>query len=271
MNTPDTNSLAAAVSRLQIHDHLCLIYETQEEQFAAIVPYVKIGLERHEKCFYIADDNTAAAVTEALRAGGVDVDAALKSGALVILTKQETYLKDGRFDPDQMIGVLKEATDQAKREGYAALRATGEMTWNLGGDPGAERLMEYEAKLNYFVPANDAIAICQYNRRRFRPEVIMDVLHTHPLAIFGGLVCKNFYYTPPDEFLKPELVAGRVDRLLHIIVERERAETKLQEHAAQLEKKNAELETLIKGFAGQEVRMAKLKEELRLLKQTSQR
>lgn len=270
MNSHDMTRLSSAISRLRPHDHLCLIYETQAEQFAAIIPYIKAGLERREKCFYVADDNTAAAVTDALRAGGIDVDSALQSGALTILTKQETYLKDGRFDPDQMIGVLRDATDQAKREGYSALRATGEMTWNLGGDPGAERLMEYEAKLNYFVPANDVIAICQYNRRRFRPEVIMDVLHTHPIAIFGGAVCRNFYYTPPEEFLKPGQVSLRVSRLLHNIVEREQAETKLQEHAAQLEKKNAELETLLKGFAGQEVRMAGLKEEIRKLKGKTQ-
>jgi hypothetical protein len=265
MNQQDLSRLAAAISRLHPHDHLCLIYETQEEQFAAVVPFVKAGLERREKCLYIVDDNTASAVLEAIRAGGVKVDSALQSGALVIFTKQDTYLKDGRFDPDRMICMLKAATDQARQEGYSALRVTGEMTWVLGGGPGVERLMEYEAKLNYFFPANSALAICQYNRMRFRPEVIIDVLSTHPLAIFGGLVCRNFYYMPPDEFLKPEQVSLRVERLLHNIVERAQAEAKLQERTVELEKRNAELETLLRGFTGQEVRMAELKEKIRKL------
>ncbi|HEX9046922.1 MAG TPA: MEDS domain-containing protein [Verrucomicrobiae bacterium] len=267
MHDPVITPLAAATARLRRHDHLCLIYETAEEQFSAIVPYIKAGLERHEKCLYIADDNTATMVLDALRRGGIAVEAALKSGGLAVLTKQDTYLKDGRFDPDRMIELLEEATDRALREGYSALRVTGEMTWNLGGDPGAERLMEYEAKLNYFLPMHNALALCQYNRRRFRPEVLMDVLYTHPLAICGGMVCRNFYYLPPDEYLKPELVARRLDWLLRNIVDREQAELKLQERSAQLEEKNAELETMLKGFAGQEIRMSELKEKLRKLEQ----
>ncbi len=43
-----------------------------------------------------------------------------------------------------MIRFLEEATDQAKAEGCKALRGTGEMTWYLGGDPGTEKLIEYE-------------------------------------------------------------------------------------------------------------------------------
>lgn len=38
--------LTEAIGRLQVHDHLCLIYETREEQFAATVPFIRLGLER---------------------------------------------------------------------------------------------------------------------------------------------------------------------------------------------------------------------------------
>jgi len=33
------------------HNHIALIYDTREEQLAAVVPFLKIGLERRgEKC-----------------------------------------------------------------------------------------------------------------------------------------------------------------------------------------------------------------------------
>lgn len=260
-----TGGLTAAIERLRVHDHLCLIYQTRQEQFAAVVPFVRIGLERGEKCYYIVDDNTAASVLAALCEGGIDTDTALASGALVILSKQDTYLKEGRFDPDRMLDLLRETMASAKREGYGALRVTGEMTWVLGGDPGVERLMEYEAKLNYFFPEHDALAICQYNRNRFRPEVIIDVIHTHPLAICGGQVCRNHYYVPPDEFLKPDQPTLQVERLLRNIIDREQVEARFRERTEELERKNAELETVLKGFVDRELRIAELKERIAVL------
>ncbi|MDD1621588.1 MAG: MEDS domain-containing protein [Methylococcaceae bacterium] len=224
----ELHDLIGAIEKIGVHDHLCLIYETQEEQFSAVIPFMKIGLDRGEKCIYIADDNTAAMVIAQMKTAGIDVAAGVDSGRLAIVSKQEAYLKQGYFDPDWMIDFLNRATDQAKAEGYSALRVTGEMTWVLGGDPGTERLMEYEAKLNYFFPDHDALAICQYNRNRFSPEVIKDVIFTHPLVICGGLVCRNFYYVPPDDFLAGEQPAKEIDRILANIINREKVEESLR-------------------------------------------
>jgi PAS domain S-box-containing protein len=228
-DTPSAREkLPATLEGLRVHDHLCLIYETREEQFATIIPFVRIGLKRGEKCVYIADDNSAAAVLAAMRGHGLDVDAALGGGALSVISKKEAYLREGYFDPDLMIGFLRETIEAAMNEGFTALRATGEMTWALGAEIGAERLLEYEAKLNYFIPENGIIAICQYNRKRFNPEVIRDIIRTHPLVIHGDMVCRNHYFVPPDEFLAKDSVYDEVDRLLMSIREREGAEVALR-------------------------------------------
>lgn len=221
---PPYKKLVKAIEEIGVHDHLCLLYENTQEQFAAIVPFMRVGLERGEKCVYIADDNTTTNVLKAMAQGGIETEAAIKSGSLAVLTKRETYLKHGYFDPDWMIRFLKEATDTAKAEGFSAFRVTGEMTWMLGGDPGSNRLIEYESKLNYFFPQNDALAICQYNMRQFSPELILDVIRTHPLVIYRGRVCRNFYYIPPDEFMLPNQQYLEVDRTLYNIIERERIE-----------------------------------------------
>jgi len=229
------HDLVRAIGKLGVHDHLCLIYETQEEQFSAVIPFMKIGLERGEKCVYVVDDNTAAMVINGMKGAGIDVESAVESGKLVIVSKQEAYLKQEYFDPDWMIGFLKRATDEAKAAGFSALRVTGEMTWVLSGDPGAERLMEYEAKLNYFFPENDALAICQYNRNRFPPEIIKHVIATHPLVICGGVVCSNFYYVPPDDFLGEKQPGKEIERLLANIINREKVEEELRRHQERLE------------------------------------
>lgn len=235
-NKNNSSGLVNAIEKLSVHNHLCLIYKNKEEQFAAAIPFVSIGLERGEKCIYIADDNTATEVLEAMRLGGIDVDAALKKGSLAVISKREAYLRNGYFDPDEMIQFLAESTTQAKKDGYSALRATGEMTWMLGGEPGTERLIEYEAKLNQFFPKNDCLALCQYNRNRFGPDILLDVIHTHPLVVVGNVVCKNFYYVPVEEFLKTgKGKSEEINRLLNNLIDREKEEKEHQFHLGFME------------------------------------
>lgn len=151
-----------------------------------------------------------------LVAGGVDVEPLLTKGQLVILTAKDAYLRDGEFDPDKMIALVRDQTEKALAEGYPALRATGEMTWALAGEPGSERLVEYESKLNEFFPGSKCYAICQYDRRRFDAEMLLDILHTHPRVLHGKEAYDNsrFYFVPPDSFLGTDRPNGVLDRLL---------------------------------------------------------
>ena len=38
-------------------------------------------------------------------------------------------------------------------------------------------------------------------RKKFNPEIILDIINTHPKIIYGDKVCDNFYYVPPKEFI----------------------------------------------------------------------
>lgn len=225
----DYSRLAEVVSKLGLHEHLCVIYDTQEEQFAAALPYLRTSLERGEKCLYIVDENTAAAVLDALGKGGTDVDRYLRSDALTIANKEETYLEQGRFEPDWMISFLTEATAEAGAARFSRVRTIlAEMTWALGTSNSTAKLIEYESKLNQFFRDHDARALCQYNRTRFSPELLLGVIHTHPLVVYGSMVCKNPYYVPPDEFLKPNEASQEVERFLQNILEWERTQQALR-------------------------------------------
>ena len=181
------------------HDHFAIIYDNPDEQLDFIVPYLRLGLERGEKSVFIHDDNSAETVIGAMERHGIDVGAATASGALSIITKSHAYLKNGDFDPDWMVDFLAQAVVDAKKEGYSAVRASGEMTWAVGPTGAAhDRLVEYECKLNAFFPDYDMSGICQYNRRRFRAQTLMHVIHTHSRVVFRGNVCENPYYIPAD-------------------------------------------------------------------------
>jgi PAS domain S-box-containing protein len=232
--------LISALERFGPHDHLCSIYENQQDHFAVAVPFIRIGLERHEKCLYITDAESLEAVRAAMLAGGIDVASALDSGALTLATKDQTYMRLGRFDPDWMFSYWRDAAEQARREGYDSLRATGETEWVVRGGPGLERWMEYECRLTHAMAESNAFALCQYNRNLFPPALILDVIRTHPVVIYRLTVCRNFYFVPPEEFLGEDPAANEVERLLTNVRERERLDDELHRAHAELEQRISE-------------------------------
>jgi len=265
MKTPAgrRTSLLEALERLGPHDHLCLFYGTRKEQFAVALPFIRLGLERGERCIYVADDNTVEVILAACRGAGLDTESAMRSGALTLATKRDTYLREGKFDPDAMIRFLEEATDAALAAGFPALRVTGEMSWALGGAPGADRLLEYESKVARFFARKLCVALCQYNHRRFPPEVLLGVIRTHGLVVWGGAVCRNVYYAPPQEFLKPWQPAREVARLLRSIGTRQQTEEALRKSLAALERSRGQLRALAASLVrSQEEERRRLSEEL---------
>ncbi len=226
--------LEQTLQEIQPGDHLCCIYQTEEEHRKVFTPFLRQGLDQGEKVLYIVDVRTADKILNYLRDAGVEVKPYKDWGQLEILTSQDSYMKGGVFDPDAMIALLKKETKKALSEGYHALRVTGEMTWALRNLPGTERLIEYENKLNDFLPKSKCMAVCQYDRRRFQPEILLDVLRTHPMAVIGPKVYSNFYYISPEKLLKQKPEVAEINHWIRNLEMHSKEVRELQERVKEL-------------------------------------
>lgn len=224
-----------AIKDLKPGDHLCCLFKTEEEHRALLTPFLRQGLERGEKVIYIVDAHTVEVVLDYLRKDGLRVEPYLASGQLDILTFDDVYIREGILDPDRTIALIRAETERALAEGYTALRITDEVTWALREMPSSERLIEYEAKLNEFFPGSKCLAICQYDRRRFDPTMLLNILATHPIVVIGTEVYDNFFYIPPKEFLGPNFQAAKLRHWLDNLTVRKRAEEALSEYTHRLE------------------------------------
>ncbi|MBE3138676.1 MAG: MEDS domain-containing protein, partial [Actinobacteria bacterium] len=184
--------------KIELGDHLCSIYNDFEVQISYIVPYMDIGLKKNHKCIYITDENSIESIINAFRIKGTNLSAYLEKGQFVFFTSNDTYLKDGYFDPDRMISLLKATEKTALKEGFGGIRVTGEMTWILSKLPGTERFMEYENKSNEFLPGSKATAICQYNESKFDKKILIEVIKAHPKVGINGLFYNNKFYKKPS-------------------------------------------------------------------------
>jgi PAS domain S-box-containing protein len=220
------DTLERQLVNLNVGAHVCPLYESAEEQLRALVPFFRAGIQQGEQCVYVADR----ANVDELRANGVGTQSQLEDRVVVVFTSRETYLRDGRFDPQTMIDFWRAADHRARLDGFRGIRVVGEMSWALGAEVDSRRLIEYEALLNNFLPQTRIRALCQYNSQRFKPDVVRDVLRTHPLAILGERLHDNPYFEPPGLVLEgSEVDRERLEWMIDRLVQRTQRELAVTE------------------------------------------
>ena len=224
--------------------HIGQIYQTEAEHRYIIMLFLQQGLEKNEKMISIVDAHTPKDILEYLKEEGLDVEKQLELGQFTLINPNESYTKNGVFDPDRMINLLKLETEKASNEGYSGLRITDEMTWALKGGSGFERLIEYETKLNNFFSGSNAAVICQYDKRRFDAETLSKVLPIHPIVVIGTEVYENHSYGSPEEFISQEPSEAILNNWISNLIQRKKQEAEREEILCSLRESREELTSL---------------------------
>ena len=175
--------------------HIAHFFRGEQERLSVLLPYIQAGLEAGDQCCLVTEGAASPMFQEHLRELGVDVEAALASGQLVV--------SEGGSNPQEMSAVFDSVISGAKSAGRDVIRIGGDMTWVLSKMPSAEKLLEWEAFYDKHIgPRAGFIALCQYDHTRFGGSAIMCALQTHPLSIIGNVVQQNPFYRDPEEVLQ---------------------------------------------------------------------
>lgn len=171
--------------------HVCAVHDRPEQVLETLARAFQAGLDRSERCVYIASEEAAQTVQEALSSAGTDVEDAFSRGDLIFMTSREDLLKDGsEFDPDHLIEAIKSVFGQTMEAGYAGLRLSADVPWLTRNVPGGERAMEFEEKADEIVnvAGTPLMAICQYRLSDLNPEETLDIMERHPLTLVGDQI-----------------------------------------------------------------------------------
>jgi hypothetical protein len=185
-------------NRFQQGQHICVLFNTAEEQIAIAAAYIADGLERGEQCLYAG--NSAAALKRfrlALQEHGIDAERAQKRGALITRLDSDVHVAGGSFDSERMLHVLNESLESALNAGYQGLRTCGDMSWLLTNPPGADQVVEYEALLNEFFRGARALGMCLYDRKRLSAAAVDHGIATHSTVVINREHKHNPFYELP--------------------------------------------------------------------------
>ena len=188
----------------QLHGlrHICAFFDSRDEQYQVLTPYLQEGIDRGDQVVTILESNSHPDHVSRLESAGVNVSDARQREQLKIMASEDTYVKDGVFVVDRMCNMLEEVLVGAKGTQYPYVRTVGDMEWALRNLDGVEDLIVYEARVNQMAPHHECTLLCAYDINRFSGRVIADVLATHSHVLMNGQVFENPHYVDPVTYLQ---------------------------------------------------------------------
>jgi hypothetical protein len=145
--------LAGAV--LDLSRHVCAFFNSKQEEYRVLLPFIKEGFEQGDKAFHIVQESWRPHHRRKLEEAGIPVEDAERRGQLEIRRWEDAYLRDGHFDQRRMLALIEEVLQGGKAQGFPLTRLVANMEWALEDRPGVTDIVEYETRLNYVLPRYD--------------------------------------------------------------------------------------------------------------------
>jgi hypothetical protein len=200
--------ISLAGSELGEVRHVCALFNSDDEEYRVLLPFIKDGFERGDKAIHVVNPDQRGEHLRRLTAAGIDTAAAQQQRQLDLRTSTETYLRDGRFDQDRMLEVFEQAASGNANGGFPLSRIVCRMDWAAEGRTHLDNLIEFESRVNDVWRRHDDAVICTYHLAQFSGDAVIDIMRTHPVVIIGGILQQNPFFVPPARFL-PEFRARK--------------------------------------------------------------
>jgi hypothetical protein len=206
-----TAPISFAGSQLAETRHVCAFFNTEEEEYRVLLPFIKGGFECGHKAVHVVNPHQRAEHIDRLIGAGLDPGSAEHSGQLEVRINTDTYLRDGKFDKDRMLNAFEQVASGNAPGGFPLSRIVCRMDWAAEGNSYTDDLIEFESRVNHIWEHHEDAVICTYHLGKFGGDTVMDIMRTHPMVIIGGILQRNPFFVPPSEFLQ-ELRERRATR-----------------------------------------------------------
>jgi len=206
-----TAPIPFAGSQLAETRHVCAFFNSNDEAYRVLLPFIKDGFDSGDKAVHVINPDQKESHLTRLTAAGIDTNSARQQGQLELRANTEAYLREGRFNPDQMLKTFEQMASGNAKGGFPLSRIVCQMDWAVEGRSCVEGLVEFESRVNEVWRRHEDVVICVYDLAKFGGSTVIDILRTHPMVIIGGILQQNPFFVPPEDFLA-ELRERRIAR-----------------------------------------------------------
>jgi hypothetical protein len=200
MRTPAA-SISLAGSTLGDTRHVCAFFNSDDEEYRVLLPFIKDGFDRGDKAIHVVNPGQRHDHLQRLATVGVDTAAAEARGQFELRTNTDTYLRDGRFDQERMLAVFEQLASGNATYGFPLSRIVCRMDWVAEALPAVDDVIEFESRVNDIWRRRDDAVICTYLLHQFSGDAVIDIMRTHPMVIIGGILHRNPFFVPPEQFV----------------------------------------------------------------------
>src|SRR5712671_3642464 len=155
--------ISLAGSQLSDVRHVCAFFNSADEEYRVLLPFIKDGFECGDKAVHVVNPGQHHNHLQRLTAAGIDAAAAQRSGQFELRTNTETYLRDGHFDQDRMLEFFEQLASGTAKGGFPLSRIVCRMDWAVEGESHVENVVEFESRVNDVWSRHDDAVICTYH------------------------------------------------------------------------------------------------------------
>ena len=194
--------ISLAGSQLGDVRHVCAFFNSEDEEYRVLLPFIKDGFECGDKAVHVLNPGQHHDHLQRLTAAGIDTAATRHTGQFELRTNTETYLRDGHFDQDRMLEFFEQLASGNTNSGFPLNRIVCRMEWAADGRSHVDDVVEFESRVNDVWRGHDDVVICTYDLAKIGGDTVIDIMRTHPMIIIGGILQHNPFFVPPEEFLR---------------------------------------------------------------------
>jgi len=209
-----TTPISLAGADLADTRHVCAFFGSDDEEYRVLLPFVKDGFDAGDKAIHVVPPARRDDHLQRLAAAGIDTTAAEERGHLELRATTDTYLRDGHFDQARVLEAFEQFAGGDPARGLRRSRIVCRMDWVAEGRTLIEDVIEFESRVNEVWRRHDDAVICTYDPGQLSGDAVLDIMRTHPAVIVGGILQRNPFFVPPEQFL-PEFRERRAKQSTH--------------------------------------------------------
>ncbi len=176
-------------------NHLCWVYDNDDDQLAIMKPFVLSHLMERHKCLLVVPKEVAAGLYDALRKDDFNVERYIDSGQLSAVDPADLFFAGGPFDVDVILHRMQVAWTEAISEGWRRLAVVSDPSTVLEGADDRDWLA-LEFRTDFECLTQPCSMLCLYDAREASGAFITQIIKVHPVVGLGRGVARNPFYGP---------------------------------------------------------------------------